>query len=104
MSSWIKDFYDWTQSKDSKSHLQWTAVLTLVVLVGLAGVISDDSTMSKKSPKDPRLLNAESVTINPMDEDYMGCVPKDAIIVTKEGFYQPNDDTEGFKKLKDKNK
>jgi len=89
---------------NNKTRFQWTAGLTLVLLLGLAGVISNGPDNVEKKPFDPRIENLKSRTINPMDNDYSGYIPQDAIIYTEKGAFTPNDDAEGFKKLREKKK
>ena len=64
-----------------------------------SGVLGFEASKGLKSrPFDPRLENASSTVISPMDPTYRGYIPEDAIIPTQDGFYVP-EATGGFKKL-----
>ena len=66
----------------------------------LAGVVSYEAIdPGNQAPYDPRTEAPAGVTIDPMDPDYIGYVPNDAVIPTRDGFFVPDPEAHGFKKV-----
>ena len=74
------------------------AMMGVILCAGVVGF--EASKGMRHKPFDPRLLNAPSTIISPMDPAYRGYIPDDAVIPARDGFYLP-DNAGGFKKLEE---
>jgi hypothetical protein len=99
MKSWDKVFKPRIPGATRFRKLQVWIPFAMLGVILCAGVVGFEASKGLKAkPFDPRLRNAPSTVISPMDPAYRGYIPDDAVIPAKDGFYLP-DASGGFKKL-----